>query len=197
LEMVLVWWAELSTLEQIMAFFAIPMTVVMLIQLILMIVGIGFDGDADGGSSAYTDAGIGIVKMFTIRGIVAFFALGGWAGLAAMSAGIQGFWAVWIALLVGVCALLLASLVIRLARKMQQSGNLDFANALGLSADVYMRIPPSRSQKGKVTLVFQERFVELDAVTDSEVELLPNTKAKVVDLLEGEDCVVVTPLVET
>ncbi|MCL2249751.1 MAG: hypothetical protein FWC13_10835 [Oscillospiraceae bacterium] len=197
MEMVLAWWEELSTLAQIMAFFAIPMTVVMLIQLILMVVGIGFEGDMDSDSNAYTDAGMGFVKIFTIRGIVAFFALGGWAGLAAISVGIHGFWAVKIALFVGVCALLLASLVIRLARKMQQSGNLDNANALGLTADVYMRIPPSRSQKGKVTLVFQERFVELDAVTDSEVELLPNTKAKVVDLLEGEDCVVVTPLVET
>jgi hypothetical protein len=194
--MILAWWEELSTLAQIMAFFAIPMTVVMLIQLILMVVGVGFEGDMDNDSSAYTDAGMGFVKIFTIRGIVAFFVFGGWAGLAAISVGVHGFWAVKIALFVGVCALLLASLVIRLARKMQQSGNLDNANALGLTADVYMRIPPSRSQKGKVTLVFQERFVEIDAVTDSEVELLPNTKAKVVDLLEGEDCVVVTPLAE-
>ena len=197
MEMILTWWDELNTLARIMAFFAIPATVVMVLQLVLMLLGTGFDGDTDTDSSVYADAGFGFVKIFTIRGIVAFFALGGWAGLAAMSAGIHGFWAIQISLLVGVCALFLASLVIRLVRRMQQSGNIDITNALGLSADVYMRIPPLRSQKGKITLVFQERFVELDAVTDSEVELLPNSKATVVDLLEGEDCVVVAPLGES
>lgn len=192
---ILIWWEDLSTLARVMTFFAIPATVIMVLQLILMIIGIGMDSDTDSDADSYSDLGSGIVKIFTIRGIVAFFALGGWAGLAAISLGVHGFWAIWIAIFVGVCALLLASIVIRLARRMQSSGNLDIANALGNPADVYIRIPASRSGRGKVTTVFQERFVELDAVTDSDVELLPNTKAQVVDL-EGDDCVVVSPIAE-
>ena len=137
----------------------------------------------------------GILKIFTVRGIVAFFALGGWAGLAALSAGLHPLWAIQISLFVGVCALLLAAIVIRLALRMQTSGNIDINNAISHTAEVYIRIPPSRTEKGKVTMLLQERFVELDAVTDSDVELMPNTKVDVVALAD-ENCLVVSPVPE-
>jgi membrane protein implicated in regulation of membrane protease activity len=198
------WWNSIGLLGQIFACSAIPMTVVMFLQFILMIIGVGFGSDTDGdvdndgsgqntettpeeaGNSGYTS----ILKIFTIRGIVAFFALGGWAGLAALTAGIPALWTIQIALFVGVSALLLASIVIRLALRMQASGNINLNNALSQTAEVYIRIPPSRTEKGKVTMLLQERFVELDAVTDSEIALLPETKVEVV-ALQGNDCLVV------
>jgi len=217
-----IWWNDLSFLGQVFAFFAIPMTVIMILQFILLIVGIGFDGDADvdaevdsgidldygadndatiGEVSTYTDktgkeidskSGQPILRIFTIRGIVAFFALGGWAGLAALSSGIHGFWAIQIALFSGVAALLLASIVIRLALRMQTSGNLEICNAIEKQAEVYIRIPPARSERGKVTMLLQERFVELDAMTDNGEELLPGTTVNVLALAE-EDCLLVSP----
>jgi len=170
------------------------------------------DIDADDGGIDADDGGIdanaettphdanysgkaGILKIFTVRGIVAFFALGGWAGLAALSADIHPIWALQISLFVGVCALLLAAIMIRLALRMQTSGNLDVKNAISQTAEVYIRIPPSRTEKGKVTMLLQQRFVELDAVTDSDVELMPNTKVDVVALADG-DCLVVSPVSE-
>ena len=134
-----------------------------------------------------------ILKIFTIRGIVAFFAIGGWAGLAALSAGVNAFWAFQIALFAGVSALLLASIVIRLALRMQTSGNINISNAIAQPAEVYIRIPPARSEKGKVTMLLQERFVELDAVTDCDVELMPQTKVEVIALAD-RDCLVVRPM---
>jgi len=233
-----IWWSSLGLVGQIMACSAISMTVVMILQFILLIIGVGFGGETDGdaeldsnvdtdlgadGATEFTEHiditpdsdtvadiseistfvdkaaketdghGTGILKIFTIRGIVAFFALGGWAGLAALSAGVPAFWAVQIAVLVGVAALLLASFVIRLALRMQESGNLNLKNTLEHTAEVYIRIPPAREEKGKVTMLLQERFVELDAVTDSDVELLPNTKVSVVALADNE-CLVVSPI---
>jgi len=135
------------------------------------------------------------VRIFTIRGIVAFFALGGWAGLAAMSMGVPKLLSVMIALLVGVAAMLLASVVIRFALRMQSSGNLDINNAVFQTADVYITIPPSRSDTGKITMLLQDRFVELDAVTDSPEALKPKTKVEVVDT-NGKDCLVVRPAME-
>lgn len=193
------WWLSLGLLEQIMATAAIPMTIVMLLQLLLMIFGLGFgtaDGDTnvDSCDSPANEAGTygnsSFFKVFTIRGIVAFFALGGWAGLAALSAGIPALWSIQIALLAGVAALMLASFTIRLALKMQDSGNLDLKNALSLPAEVYITIPASRSNTGKVTMLLQERFVELDAVTDSETALTPSTKVEVVGVVE-KDCLLV------
>jgi len=214
MEWLITWWNELTFIGQIMACAAIPMTVVMILQLVLMLIGIGFDSDTDSDiddgviddgvidSHAETpphesssNGGASILKIFTVRGIVAFFALGGWAGLAAVSADLHPIWVIQISLLVGVCALLLAAIVIRLALRMQTSGNLNLNNAISQTAEVYIRIPPARTEKGKVTMLLQERFVELDAVTDSEVELMPTTKVDVVALV-NEDCLVVYPVSE-
>jgi len=202
-----IWWFELGLLGQIMACFAIPMTVVMLLQLVLMIIGMGFGNDTDGDlddcevdpntetspHEAGSSGNASILRIFTIRGIVAFFALGGWAGLAALSAGVNPFWAIQISLFVGVCAMLLAAIVIRLALRMQASGNLNLNNAISQAADVYIRIPPARTETGKVTMLLQERFVELDAITDHETALSPGAKVKVVAVVNNE-CLVVSPV---
>jgi len=202
-----VWWTNLGLIGQIMACAAIPMTVVMLLQLILMIIGVGFgseaDGDVDDGgidSNAETSppdsksgSNTSTFKIFTIRGIVAFFAIGGWAGLAALTAGVHPFWAIQISLFIGVCALLLAAIIIRLALRMQTSGNINLNNAIAQTADVYIRIPSERSDKGKVTMLLQERFVELDAVTDHNADIMPESKVEVVAIVNG-DCLVVSPV---
>jgi len=203
------WWIELGLIGQIMACAAIPMTVIMILQLILMIIGVGVGGEADGdvddGSidsnaettppESKTGGNTSTFKIFTIRGIVAFFALGGWAGLAALAAGVHPFWAIQISLFVGVSALLLAAIIIRLALRMQTSGNINLNNAISKNAVVYIRIPSARSEKGKVTMVLQERFVELDAITDNNTDIMPETKVEVVAIVNG-DCLVVSPVSE-
>jgi len=196
------WWLSLGLAGQIMATAAIPMTVVMLLQLLLMIFGFGFgtpdsDADVDSCDSPANEAGTygnsSLFKVFTIRGIVAFFALGGWAGLAALAAGLQLIWAIQIALLAGVAAMILASLAIRLALRMQDSGNLNINNALSQPAEVYITIPALRANTGKITMLLQERFVELDAVTDSETALIPKTKVEVIGVVD-KDCLLVRPI---
>jgi len=202
-----VWWNELGLIGQIMACAAIPMTVVMILQLILMLIGVGFGSEADGElddvsvdpntdttpQEAASSENVSVFRIFTIRGIVAFFALGGWTGLAALSAGVHPFWAIQFSLFVGVCALLLAAIVIRLALKMQTSGNLNLKNAVSQTGDVYIRIPPARSDKGKITMLLQERFVELDAITDHDAEIEPESKVEVIAITD-DDCVVVKPV---
>ena len=209
------WWQGLGFTGQIMACSAIPMTVILFLQMIFMIIGFGGESDSDIDSSgpdidsdAADSGGIGEsgghdhsdvhsdgAHIFTIRGIVAFFALGGWAGLAALTAGISSIWSIMIALLCGAAAMALVSVAIRFALKMQSSGNISLSNAISHSADVYITIPPSRLDKGKVTMILQERFVELDAVTDSNYPLKPETKVEVVGLAE-EDCLIVSPIKE-
>jgi len=135
------------------------------------------------------------MKFLTVRGIVAFFALGGWAGLAALTAGLSPLMAVMIALLAGAAAMVVASLVIRFALRMQSSGNISLRNAVTQTAEVYITIPPLRANTGKITMVLQERFVELDAVTDSAEPIKPKTIVEIVDTA-GRDCLVVRPVNE-
>ena len=89
--------------------------------------------------------------------------------------------------------MLLASMVIKFALRMQSSGNINFKNALSKTADVYITIPPSRSNSGKVTMVLQERFVEAEAVTDSETAIKSGTKVEVIGLADT-DCLIVRQL---
>ena len=226
------WWQGIGIVGQVMACMAIPGSLVLVLQAILMLIGAGFGGEAgeidgdvsdvdfDGPDTAGIDSGldndaegldvhgdVGLsssvgreptasdsesVRIVTVRGIIAFFAIGGWAGLAAISSGIPSIWSVQIALLSGVAAMILASLVIKLALRMQSSGNIDLRNALSQTAEVYITIPPSRANTGKVMMLLQERFVEIDAVTDNPEPIKPNTKVEVVGLM-SRDCLVVQP----
>jgi len=197
-----IWWSNLGFVGQVMATIAIPATVVLVLQMLLMIIGIGFDSSSGGGAEAHTETTTdeacssgsnSIFRIFTVRGIVAFFALGGWAGLAALAAGVPTFWSVWISLFAGVMALLVSYFVVQLALRMQESGNVNIKNALSQSGEVYIRIPALRAEKGKVMVLVQERLMEMDAVTDCEHDLAPKSKVEVVDIAE-QDCLVVRPV---
>ena len=259
------WWIGLGLVGQVMACCAVPMTVILFLQALLMLLGFGssigsdsdtdldfdsdtdFDGDVDidsdydmdfdtgdgigidteyelgdinedvipaiiGGSVSDVSGGVnlsdtahyagshdnehqgyGIVKVITVRGIVAFFAIGGWAGIAALSMGIRSIWAINIALIAGLAALLLASAVIRFALRMQSSGNIDLRNAVSGTGEVYITIPPARSGVGKITMTLQERFVELEAVTDSESAIRPRIIVEIVGVRD-RDCLIVKPV---
>lgn len=175
------WWQGLSTLQQIFAGLAIPATVVMVLQSILLLFGIGFGGDSDVGGMEQADdfdganEGIGDgsgdgLALFTIRGIVAFFAVGGWAGMVAAN-NLPPWGAILVAFVAGSAALFLLALLIKYSFKLQDKGNLELSNAVGKTGKVYIPIPPKRGGQGKITALVQERLVELDAATLGEYEL--------------------------
>lgn len=131
------------------------------------------------------------LRILTVRGIVAFLAVCGWVGVALTDLGVQHAAdhlhlpssAVW-------AAMLLVAVLLRAATKMQQSGNLDIRNAIGVTGEVYIPIP--EGGKGKVTLILQERFSELDAMCPSGA-LKTGVPVKVTDVLEN-GTLIVTPL---
>lgn len=133
------------------------------------------------------------LRLFTMRGMVAFFALGGWSGLIAL----QNKWSllrsVALASLIGAIGSYLIAKTMQFVMTLQDQGNVDLANAIGIEATVYIRIPAHGNGKGKVTLTLQERFVELDAVTHSDLDLTAGSKVRVVGQ-HDEDTLVVRPL---
>ncbi|MDR0445420.1 MAG: hypothetical protein LBH17_00030 [Oscillospiraceae bacterium] len=155
-----------------------------------------FDGDADGdfdsGSNDYgrasSHSGDGL-RVFTVRGIVAFLAIGGWTGVALLRVG-EGI-AFFGAIIAGTAALLFAALMVKWVLKLQASGNLSLANAVEHTATVYIPIPPERSATGRVTMLLQGRFAELEAVTDSDTPLKTGESVQVVGVL-GESCLIVS-----
>ncbi|MDL2206486.1 hypothetical protein LJC33_06190 [Eubacteriales bacterium OttesenSCG-928-N13] len=132
------------------------------------------------------------LRPFTLRGIIAFLAVGGWGGLILLKAGIMAPIATLLAIGMGAITMLLMALAIRAMIRLQQDGSMDIRNALGLSASVYITIPPNRSGRGKVTLLLQERLVELDAVTDQSDPIPTGTQVFISDV-SSEELLVVEP----
>lgn len=166
------WLQSLSVLEHVFFWIAIVASALLIIQIILLLVSFGggdldadgdfdsFDGDAD------TDGGLSI---FTMKGLTAFFALGGWCGFAAATYLPNNTWApILISVVTGVIALLGVGFALRGVAKLQCSGNLDTEKLTGKTATVYVSIPASRTGRGKITLTAQGKFMEIDAVTDGE-----------------------------
>lgn len=209
------WWNALSTIQQVFYILAIPSTIILVLQTILLLFGIGGDHDAD--VSADTDADMDIdaevdadgsfvpehdmphdqgaeheagLRILTVRGIVAFLAVCGWIGVAALDMGAVPALASVLAIIAGLAAMVLVAVVLRFSLKLQQSGNLDLKNAVGLTGEVYLPIPCGG--KGKITLVVQDRFLELDA-SCAERDLSTGEQVKVTAVTES-NTLIVTPL---
>lgn len=188
------WFASLSGLE--IAYFIIACigTLALLIQIVLMIVGAGSDADmdmdtdtdGDGSLDSHTDTG---VSLFTLKGLTAFFAIGGWTGMLMLSYNIHVGISVAVSVVAGLAAYFVVWGLIRLVLRLQEDGTADYATAIGKEATVYVSIPAGRSGRGKVTLVLQGRYTEADAVTDEE-EKIPVGTAVVIAGMAGDAYVV-------
>lgn len=174
------WYESLDVLDKVFFYIAIAASVVLIIQIILMLFSIGGgDVDVDGVGDGDFDVDGGL-SFFTVKGLTAFFALGGWCGFAA-STYIDNSWApILISVVTGAAALVGVGFAMRGIAKLQCSGNLVKNKLVGLTATVYVSIPEGRSGRGKITLTAQGSFKELDAVTDGD-RLPVDTQVEIVE----------------
>lgn len=195
------WWDSLSLVSQIFACVAIPATVVLLVQTVLMLVGIGLEadgGDISVGESIDADGpefdvdldGMDALRIFSIRGIIAFLVVFGWVGFVMDCAGVMLLITVPVAAVCGFLMMLVLALLMRTVMRLRNDGNLDNRNALGVSGRVYLTVPPARTGEGKVNVLLQGTYVERDAVTD-EGEPIPTGCEIVVIGLSGQTTLVV------
>ena len=185
------WWNNMPLVQQIFATLAIPATLILIIQTILLLFGLG---DSDGGDGALdgsaqdgdglagdTDSSSDIgLRVLTVRGLVAFFAVGGWVGVALIDVGTHPAMASLGALIAGFGALVLVAWIVKLLLGLQSSGNISIDNAVGLVGDVYLRIPGGMRGSGKINIVLQGRLIEIDALTEDPDGIETGSQARVV-----------------
>ncbi len=187
---------------QIFALIAIPSTLVLVVQTLLLLFGIGGDDiDADGvdltgNGVADTpgDGGADGMVLFSIRGIMAMAAVGGWSGLVMYEAGIALPVTIILALAFGFMALVLIAWLMKISENLQSSGNIVLGYAIGKVGTVYIPIPEKMKGSGKINITIQERFLEVDAMTNAERKLNTGESVRVVATDEN-GMVVVEPVV--
>lgn len=186
---------------QIYALIAIPSTLVLVIQTLMLIFGfVGDDIDADG--IDLNDNGIGDtpgdggesgLALFSVRGLMAMAAIGGWSGLVMHSSGITLPITILLSLAFGFLTLVGIAYIMKLAVKLQDNGNIDLGSAIGKVGTVYIPIPENMSGAGKVNLTVQERFIEIGAVTTAGRKLATGESIRVI-ATDETGLVVVEPL---
>ena len=208
------WWDSLSLVSQIFALIAIPTTGMLFIQTVLMLIGIGmdsgadFDGDVDvdvdvdgdldtdgvfgdGEVDADIDpTGLDSLRVFTVRGIIAFLVVFGWTGFMLDRADVYLGIVIPVAAIAGFVMMYILAVLMRAVMKLRNDGNLDNKNALGTSGRVYLTVPAERKGEGKVNVLLQGSYVEREAVTD-ENEPIPTGAEIVVVGVSGQTTLVV------
>ena len=197
------WWNGMDIVGQIYALIAIPATLVLLVQTILLLFGIGGD-DIDADGIDITEDGLGDtpgdggadgLALFSLRGLMAMAAVGGWSGLVMHSADISLYVTVPLSLAFGFFAMVAIAYIMKMSMRLQSSGNLDLGSAIGKVGSVYIPIPPSMTGHGKINLTIQERFVEIGAVTKCSRKLKTGESVRVV-ATDEVGLVVVEPLMD-
>ena len=158
----------------------------------------------DGAADAAGDAGASVemhdghthfggsgLHLFTLQGIVAFFAVFGWSGLLLLKSDVLPVASVILAIVFGCVAMVVIAYAMRAMMKLQSDGTMDIRNALGKSGTVYLPIHANRSVAGKVTILVQDRLTELEAVTDDGETIPTGAQVTVVGIASGNTLVVV------
>lgn len=191
------WWESLSVFQQVMFIIAVSASGVMVIFLILMLFGIDgaeYDGVdiPDSSVDVFNDeplTGIAGLRILTVRGMLVFLAIGAWVAYLFSSLSGPIISSV-IGIVFGVGAAYLQALAFRATLKLESVGNMDYHNAIGKIASVYLRIPRSKSGKGKISIIIQDRLAEVDAITEEAQDLLPNTSVEVIGMEDQNTLIV-------
>ena len=213
------WWNAMNMLQQSFAVVAIPATVMLFLQTIMLLFGIGGshdsdantdvaesgdfsddfdiadDMDVDSGDHSYSENHDAGLRLFTVRGIVAFFSVGGWLGVVLGETSLHFSLVLLISVLGGLISLFTIALILKWSLKLQDEGNIDIKNALGKTAQVYVPIPAGGKSFGKVTLVLQDRYVEYSAITKHNETLKTNSLVKITGVI-NQSTLVVKPIAE-
>ena len=192
------WWTSLDTFSRVYACIAVPSTLILIVQTIMLFLGVGLDDDGidlTGNDQIDTpgDGGGDGLALFSVRGIMAMLCVGGWSGLAMYASGVNRPVTIIISLVCGAAALFAIAYLMKAAMKLQSSGNIDLGSAIGKTGRVYIPIPPNSQGSGKITLTIQERFIEAEAVTTADRKLATGEPVRIV-ASDGTGMLVVEPL---
>ncbi len=184
-------WAAFNLAQKIYFCIAVAASAMLVVQLILTLVGVFGDGadadmdiDADGSDGTDFD-GDGGMRFLSFRGLVAFFAMGGWVGFGLSATGMHIAGIVAISFVVGAASLFGVAYLFKLISKLQYDGTMHLANGVGKVAEVYLPIGANGGKIGKISIEIQGRLTEAEAVTNADRDLKVGERVTVTGMQSG------------
>lgn len=185
-----------NSLEPLQKFFwtiACCASLVFIIQTIMTFIGLGTDADVDAGpmdGSVDSMEDGALSGVFSFRNLVNFLLGYGWAGVLLFD-DLEKRWLLQlVAIAVGVLFVLAFVFMFRQIMRLSHDGSFKMSEAVGLKADVYLRIPAARSGRGKVQVSVKGSIHEIDAVTDNDAEIPTGGQVEIIEAL-GDDLLLV------
>lgn len=205
------WWNGLDMLMKVLYCIAVPVTLVLLIQTVLSVVGFGqggagvdisdtsgLDMDFDPAPDVldfpdstdlrdYTiDGGnpsdFSALQLFTLQGIIAFLTVFSWTSIISINSGTPELLGLFIGLVLGLAVMVGVAKLIQLSQRLTENGTINLKNALGGIGTVYITIPPQGGGQGKIMINIQGSYTECSAITMSNTSLPSNTPVRVTDV---------------
>lgn len=169
------WWEALGSTEQIYWGIALISSAIFVIQLILTLIGLDADleADVDGGD------GLGIISL---RSLITFTTFFGWGGIVAMERDLSTGKVVMLAFLAGFLAMVALAYALSQMLKLQESGTVDVINAISKEGQVYLRIPVAKDGKGMIHVNMENKLMEFEAISDG-AEIPTGSKVRITDVL--------------
>lgn len=170
-------WEGLDFIQKFYFCIAIPSTSLLLLQTLLLIFNFSdeFD-DIDFDMDGFT--------LFSVKGIISFFAVGSWSGLLFYDM-MPTPLVIILSFIMGTLALVGIAFLMKYLMKLQSSGNLDYNNAKGKTGTVYLTVPKNNNGFGKINVLIQERLIELEAKTVENEDISTGSKVEVVEIIDN------------
>ena len=163
------WYSGLAGAERFFWTVALLASAVFLIQALLTLVGMDADTDFDmSDMHADTMDNGGALSLFSIRSLINFLVGFGWAGVTFLGCGLHISLVVCLSGVVGVAFAYMYLFMRRQLKKLERNGAYKISDCVGMSGQVYLRIPAKGTGKGKVQISVNVSVVEVNAVTDGE-----------------------------
>ena len=146
---------------------------VLVLQTLAMLFGFGGLDDLDGLDATDgfelegSDGAFGFLSVRGLSAFLTFFGLAGWGGV---SAGWPSWLTGLVALLSGFLIMALVGWIFSLQKHLYSEGNLKPERIVGQTGQVYLRIPPNASGKGKITVSIQDRSEQFEASTPTDYD---------------------------
>jgi hypothetical protein len=162
---------------------AIAASAVFLVQAIATFIGFDSDSDFSGGDGAFDSDGFSLISIKTV---VCFILGFGWTGVLFHAQIASPFLLGLLATGVGLLFMTLIAVLLGQMMKLTRDNSFHAADAVGKVAEVYLRVPPAKSDTGKVMVSVNGSMHELEAMT-LETEALPTgMRVRVVAALDGD-----------